>query len=655
MQSITTLMNVNTRVGPGTVYDKKSQVRRATTLEYSQTVKDESGVIWYYTNQGWISGRFVSHAKDIKNKVSTKNRIFNIQQFEDDEDPDTDDEESSEDEDDPDTDPNTTNVDEAASESEEKPFNIDDYIDSDASYGLSNYNDLFLGKRLFGIPYQFLPSTDIRIGNLHNKGQVPDAELGYNYYEMMGEVPILSVIPGSPQFLPDLSDTEKDGITNYLSDMVKKIQDDSSKSITDRVVQGVMENMNVESRFFSFSPCYSKFARYFNTLCQMNAIMMGLGDELVPGESGDEYKFRWFNWTSYTLANKMAGRHTTNENQADPNSNLFDFKSTLQQIKDFGSNLIQGARDLAARAMDDENPTATSTRINNINAQYYTDFIISPNVGFSESFNNEAGPSQISQVFGGFSDMTKEIGFLIDSGSLAASAVDKTGNAAATALEALGSGAGGSSSLLKKIGKGATTILKGANLVFPEIWKNSSYNQSYNIEILLATPYGTPKSIFMDILVPLWFWIAITAPRQASANSFMSPFLIRCHVPGLLSVDTGLVESLTVTKGGNNTEWSVDGYPLEIKLNINIRDLYKSLSISALHGVGYEDAMNFLWNTGLIDYVSVQSGLDMRCNEFQKKFDVAQSLLRDNIDNFFRNPLSELQENINRFIGNQRT
>jgi hypothetical protein len=400
---------------------------------------------------------------------------------------------------------------------------------------------------------------------------------------------------------------------------------------------------NPPQRLFAFEPNYSRFARYFNTLCQMNAIMMGLGNEYMPGEQQDkDHSFRYYDWTSYTLANKFAGRMTNNPAWADLNSNVIDRKALTNEVKDkFG------------KMMDSfgSNGAETSSVMNNITAQYYTDFIINPNVSYSDSLSNSVGPSMISNLFGSASDMTKEIGFLLNSSQTYQDSAQAAGEAAGKAISAVGSGIGGGlGEVIKKIGSGATTVVKGANMVFPEIWKSSAYGQSYSIEILLTTPYGTPRNIFLDILVPMWFWICMTAPRQADANSYMSPFLIRCHVPGMFSVDTGIVSALQIQKGGDNSAWSIDGFPLEVKLTIQIQDLYKNLMISSINGVSRTDAWNFLWNTCLIDYVSVQSGLDMRTSEWRKKSDVAISLVSDAIDATYSYPLQSMREKVSNFI-----
>ena len=179
---------------------------------------------------------------------------------------------------------------------------------------------------------------------------------------------------------------------------------------------------------------------------------------------------------------------------------------------------------------------------------------------------------------------------------------------------------------------------------------DSSFSRSFNIEITLKTPYGNPESIFTDILVPMAHWICLAAPRQASMNTYGAPFLIKFHIPGFCSVDMGIVESLTITKGGDGSAWSVDGLPLEVQLSINIKDLYSALSISRINGVSFVDAYNTLWNTSYLDYIAVQSGLDMRQTFHKHIMELAQSLAENQAQDLFSG--ERVKEEIMQKVGN---
>ena len=210
-----------------------------------------------------------------------------------------------------------------------------------------------------------------------------------------------------------------------------------------------------------------------------------------------------------------------------------------------------------------------------------------------------------------------------------------------TQLSDLVGQATGGEGLVNRIVKGATTVISGANIVFPKIWTDSNFSRSFNIEVSLKTPYGNPESIFTDIMVPLAHWLALAAPRQRSINTYGSPFLVKFFIPGFCAVDMGMVSSLTISKGGDGSAWSADGLPLEMNLSITIEDLCPHLSISRINGVSFRDAYNMLWNGALLDYVAVLSGLDLRQTDHAKRSELAEALAKNSAGDMVNNKIKE--------------
>lgn len=627
---ITTLGDVNVRTGAGMEFGSNRTVKAGTTLTSSNQRKDPIGNIWYEVQQGWICGKYVTLDKDLQkpdlNKRMKKLQRQILQRFDD---------EEEEEEEGGDDDGETVELTEEEVEQRRRQnsgYNVDGSVGIDVNQGditdgsliprgsqrnveNENANDIHLGRRIFGVPYQFLPSTDLRVSDV---GGTTDPELGLAYTEMMNEAPILCVLPGKPMFLPDLSDDQKKNFINMMTDKIHEM----NSAIT-RVVPGSADD-NMDTRFFSFATDYSDFIRYFNTLCQMCAIMMGLGGDTMPPGSNEFYQFRFFNWAGYALANILAGRNSKNGTLNGAN------EGAVGQLKTTASD----ARDAAVGALNafmsgDKQKLIDIAKAFDASSMY-TDFYINPAISYSENFNNSVSASAIAGMFESASDMAKDIGFLLNTGAVNQDLVDKSNESAARALDSVvKKNLEGNNGILGRLIKGTTTVLSGANLIFPDIWKNSTYSKSYSIEIPLSTPYGSRRNIFLDILVPMLFWVTLAAPRQYSVNSYGSPFLVRCHVPGIFSVDCGIVESLTITKGGDGSAWSVDGFPLQMNLSVSIRDLYSEIPISAINGASFTDAYNFLWNTALIDYISVQSGMNMKTSELMKKLDVAEALARN--------------------------
>ena len=191
------------------------------------------------------------------------------------------------------------------------------------------------------------------------------------------------------------------------------------------------------------------------------------------------------------------------------------------------------------------------------------------------------------------------------------------------------------------------------------MWGDSSYSRSYNVSIPLKAAYGTREEIFMSIFVPMMYWVCLTAPRQLTINTFSAPYLCRCFIPGICSVDMGIVESLSIEKGGEGA-WNVDGLPLQMTLNISIKDLYSAMSISRINGVSPTDAYNFVNNNAYLDYLAVQGGLDLRKQEGLLKQELAFQIAQNQFHDLMEIPgdnialgLQQLKQNLMSGLGSK--
>ena len=124
----------------------------------------------------------------------------------------------------------------------------------------------------------------------------------------------------------------------------------------------------------------------------------------------------------------------------------------------------------------------------------------------------------------------------------------------------------------------------------------------------------------------MMFLVALVLPRQATVNSYVTPFMVRANVPGFFTCDMGMVRDMQITRGGSNGDaWSVNGLPTEVTISMNIEDLYSSLSMSNFRSK--KAIYNFLYNGALFDYIGNQCGLNMRSSEWKKKLDLLNTLV----------------------------
>ena len=620
---ITTLSHVNTREGPSMIYPIKNKHKINKTLVSVDRSKDANGVTWFKLETGdWICGNYVTLAKD-KQRISpaaiTKTVIGDVL-------PET----SSNDDSNnisfiPDTDGSVGTV--PITDQYHKNQKIRDIIQG--TINAKGKNDLWLHKRIFGTPYQFLPTTDRPRG----KDSIIDQELGFTYYDALSEAAVLSIIPGNPMFLPDLNGEEKSRIFNTLQTYAAKMSN----------AGGILSEDNLDVRYFVFNPNFTDYIRYVNTLCNALAVMYDIGDMKIPGMKDTLNKC---NWAEYTMSMYYASR----------GSGITASTGVLDKAEDAIDKAVNGAKSTWDAFMNgglgagiDAAGDAISAVVSDMGlAPYYTDFYVDPRVSYSETFTNVTRESMMASLVKGASDMAKEVSFLLDSGAITA-----VGNSQDNLLKELGKAAGNISNngkgFFDRFFRGASTILTGANIVFPEIWTDSKYTKNYSVEIHLKTPYGRKKSIFTDIMVPLMHLVALVAPRQNTTNTFTSPFLVRCHIPGIFNVDLGIVESMTINKGGDGSAWNVEGLPTQVDVTLNIKDLYSSLSISRVNSL--TDAYNMLWNNELISYLGIQSGIDMKHASFAKMQKIARSLARQAVEDIWERPYDRISEGLAAMFG----
>ena len=406
---------------------------------------------------------------------------------------------------------------------------------------------------------------------------------------------------------------------------------------------------------------------------------MGLDQVDVPGYSG-QYKYGTFNWFRWHLTNTYANRSVSRDFTdigADVKK-LFDGTGNgvknlatsamdkVSKAKDALSNSIQSGNAEAlmnalggneppgeAAIMKDEEQFKSTNQVDksNINAfymeSYYIDFFIKP-PSYSESFQNSTTTSRFAEGINAASGMSKELQFLIGGGmSLNTGMFDEQIGSFTKNQTQLIEQANVNANIKKMLSSlitGATSVITGANLIFPEIWDSSQYSRDFSMEITLSTPYGTRESIFLNIIVPMMFIIALVLPRQVTVNSYSAPFLVRCSVPGFFACDMGIVKDVAITKGGpSGDSWTKDGFPTEVTITMNIGDLYNSLSMSKY--TTPKDFWNFVWNTPLLDFVGVMCGLNMRSSEFEKKIAVIKNLtsaIKSDVPDYFWGGIGEM-------------
>ena len=254
-------------------------------------------------------------------------------------------------------------------------------------------------------------------------------------------------------------------------------------------------------------------------------------------------------------------------------------------------------------------------------------FYIDSDVSITDNFSNSSGKSQLEQKVNQFSDLAREVQFFLGSlasnaqldltklmpnGNKSDSALNNVENATEFTQNILGKG-----NFLEAIAGNILTVVQGGKMIFPEIWTDSQYSKSYSVTIKLRCPDGDKLSWFLNIWVPLAHLFPLVLPKAAGANGFLAPFLVRCWYKGLFHCPMGLVTNMTVSRGelGN---WNLDGLPMSVNVNLDIKDLYSVLAVSRRSAsLGLYSLME---NIGMLDFVSNFCGTNIKEGDIERAF-----------------------------------
>ena len=269
-----------------------------------------------------------------------------------------------------------------------------------------------------------------------------------------------------------------------------------------------------------------------------------------------------------------------------------------------------------------------------VSNQSYLCFYADAETTKTESFSNSTQKSQLADKLNGFSDIGKEINFLVGAhtGNDLKAWFEQTDiDSALQGINSVVDEYLNGSTLVKQMANEFSIIATGGKLMFPEIWGDSEFTQSLDVKMKLRCPCPNKVSWFLDILVPLNMLIALTMPRTPtdkdsmfgidfsetpSANGYFSPFLVRGFYKGLFSCDMGIITDLSISKGKEGS-WTIDGLPSEVDVDITIKDLYNTMAMTS-----DEDTTNFLNNTTFLNYLANACGISINKPDVERSIDL---------------------------------
>lgn len=528
-----------------------------------------------------------------------------------------------------------------------------------------------LGMRVFGLPYQFPETVDPRFSDV-------TSTIGRSYLNNIRlQAPILTIIPGNPYYLPG----EDKGVRVSMG---QSIIDNADTNTFKWLKKNTVDNKDLKDgdtvRYYDFAPAYQDYIQYVNIMLRTIAGFLELKDTL------DGVSFQQYNW-SYYKDNETGSRNLTEEsarkNMQNDSKKVFtnsyrytpkkkkvkytengktktkteysaventgtlgDYqvlyqttntvKSSTKKSKKYG--ILQGTFKTVA---DKAASVATSLYATISNMQYVR-FCVDPTSGFTENYNNETGTSMLKGAFDNGSDALKEVSFLINSGGAGENA-DGFKELIDSATDSLSNALNGNNvtSILSRLLNLTGNVIKGSNVIMPDIYKSSSRPTSYQFTVHLKAPYGNKLGIYMDNLVPLMHLVCLAIPKQSTANTYDSPFLVKAFMDGVCNINLGMITDLQVNKSVSEQSWTVDGMPNEIDVAFTITDLYSDLTMSP-----QENPILFLNNTSLIEYLANTCGMSLVTPKISSKIGMAINTIKNRLTDVPQNITNVFQEQV---------
>jgi hypothetical protein len=202
---------------------------------------------------------------------------------------------------------------------------------------------------------------------------------------------------------------------------------------------------------------------------------------------------------------------------------------------------------------------------------------------YTDSGSNDFGETAMAQFQKTMSGMAKELHGMLGTGSQYSMNTNadqsRVSKSVGASQDEIVSAVSGGNSIVGTVGQGISSIANGANMTFPEIWKDSSWSRSCSLTCDFRSPYGDPASIFDHVIMPALALAALALPRQDSLTGYIGPFLVRVDSPGWFNIDLGAVTSVSIKKAPDN-EWSKDDLPMRIEVTLDIKDLFPTMYAS---------------------------------------------------------------------------
>lgn len=264
----------------------------------------------------------------------------------------------------------------------------------------------------------------------------------------------------------------------------------------------------------------------------------------------------------------------------------------------------------------------------------YVSFRVENTGEAGESFMNSTGEPEIATKINNISGSSRSTRFSMADGNVGDGVLGTIASTVVDATKSLATGAATS------LGFSGLAVLGGNAFVdIPKTWTGSTFTASrMNYTIKLISPYGNRYSKFLNIWLPLSMLLAAATPLSTGNHSYTSPFLVQCFDRGRAQTRMGIIDSMSIRRGGGNLGWNKMGEPMMVQVDFSIVELSSIMhmpiqqSFGPIKGLFKSFDSESLYN----DYMATLSSLSLAEQIYAfERFKIGLSKYLKNVDSYF--------------------
>jgi len=132
-------------------------------------------------------------------------------------------------------------------------------------------------------------------------------------------------------------------------------------------------------------------------------------------------------------------------------------------------------------------------------------------------------------------------------------------------------------------------LLSFKYLSVPKTYSGSAYNPALNFNVRLISPYGHPEAIQKFIVEPLTYLMLLAPPTTDDGVTYGNANYVSVRAYGIADIDLGIIENISIRRGGNDVAYNKNRQPLSIDVNLSIKPAAAGFAAQQGKVAGYAD------------------------------------------------------------------